>query len=131
MKIDQILETCLYVHDLAESRRFYEGLLGLSFYSEAEGRHVFFRLHNGMFLLFNASATMAPDSDFPAHGTAGHGHAAFRVAPEEIPRWRQHLCDSGIPLEKEWTWPNGAPSIYFRDPSGNVLEITTGALWGY
>ena len=131
MKLDQILETCLYVNDLKASRHFYESRLGLDFHSEAEGRHVFFRLGNGMFLLFNAAATRSADSDFPPHGSAGTGHAAFHVPPEDIPQWRQRLQDIGIPIEKEWTWPNGAISIYFRDPSDNLLEITVASLWGY
>lgn len=131
MKLDAILETCLYVDDLRKARQFYEETLGLTFYSAVEGRHVFFKLGNGMFLLFNPEATLEEDGEFPPHGSQGPGHAAFRVPPEEIPQWRKRLEDTGVPIETERVWPNGVPSLYFRDPAGNVLEITTAALWGY
>jgi catechol 2,3-dioxygenase-like lactoylglutathione lyase family enzyme len=29
----------------------------------------------------------------------------------------------------EFDWPNGAHSMYFRDPAGNSLEIAERALW--
>jgi len=130
MKLENILETCLYVDDLEKAQAFYEQVLGLPFYSAVAGRHVFFKLNNGMFLLFDPKATREK-GDLPAHGDGGPGHAAFRVAPEDIPRWRKHLADARVEIETEHIWPNGVPSIYFRDPAGNVLEITTAALWGY
>jgi hypothetical protein len=27
------------------------------------------------------------------------------------------------------TWPNGALSIYFRDPAGNSIELVTPNIW--
>lgn len=131
MKLERILETCLYVDDLAKARDFYENVLGLNIHSTEAGRHVFFKLENGMFLLFNPEVTREKDGPFPPHGVGGPGHAAFHVPPEDISRWRQRLVDARVKIETERVWPNGVPSLYFRDPSGNVLEITTAALWGF
>ena len=44
---------------------------------------------------------------------------------------RQRLAELGIQLEIEYLWPNGARSLYFRDPSGNSLEIAEPKLWGF
>ena len=131
MKLDYIFESALYVNDLEAAERFYTTLLGLPPLATADGRHVFFKLRHGMLLLFDARSTSDPASELPPHGATGPGHLAFRIAPEELPAWRNRLGELGITIEKEWTWPNGAPSVYFRDPSGNVLELTVGALWGF
>lgn len=44
--------------------------------------------------------------------------------------WRGHLEQSGVTIEADFRWPNGARSIYFRDPDGNSLEIAEPKLWG-
>ena len=43
---------------------------------------------------------------------------------------RKHLLDWNIPLDAEFDWPNGARSLYVRDPSGNSVEFAEGHLWG-
>lgn len=131
VKLDHIFESALYVNDLVEAEKFYTALLGIPPYATADGRHVFYKLRHGMLLLFDPRTTADPASELPPHGATGPGHMAFRVALEELPAWRNHLAELGIAIEKEWTWPNGAPSVYFRDPAGNVLELTVGALWGF
>ena len=45
------------------------------------------------------------------------------------PAWRLRLAELGIAIESDWTWPNGAQSLYFRDPENNSIEITVGATW--
>ncbi len=52
MQVKQILETCLYVDDLAATGTFYTRVLSLEPFSRVEGRHVFFRCGQGGFLLF-------------------------------------------------------------------------------
>lgn len=131
MKLDHIFESALYVDDLALAREFYEKLLDSPAFAVAENRHVFFRLKHGMLLLFNPENTRAPAAELPPHGATGRGHLAFRVEESDLPEWRTRLGTLNIPIEKEWTWPNGAPSVYFRDPAGNLLELTVGALWGF
>jgi catechol 2,3-dioxygenase-like lactoylglutathione lyase family enzyme len=54
---------------------------------------------------------------------------AFQVAKEDLNVWRRHFLKKGVPIESEVTWPNGAHSIYFRDPAGNSLELATPNMW--
>lgn len=131
MKLDHIFESALYVDDLAVAREFYERLLDTTALAVAEDRHIFFKLKYGMLLLFDARSTSDPASELPPHGAAGRGHLAFRVEEENLPAWRTRLADLNISIEKEWVWPNGAPSVYFRDPTGNLLELTVARLWGF
>lgn len=131
MRVSDVLESALYVDDLEASQRFYTELLGLPLYSKMEGRHVFLRCGNRMVLLFNAEATSVSaggPADAPVHGARGAGHLAFAVPEHEIDRWKEHLSKHGVEIEKE-THFGLSRSIYFRDPSGNSLEITSPLLW--
>ncbi len=35
----------------------------------------------------------------------------------------------GVAIEADFRWPNGARSLYFRDPAGNSLECAEAKLW--
>jgi catechol 2,3-dioxygenase-like lactoylglutathione lyase family enzyme len=133
-QIDHVLETCLYVTDLAAAERFYADILGLSLYSRQEGRHVFFRCGQRMVLLFDAAASSQPGShgglDVPPHGAAGEGHLCFAMREADLPAWKEHLARHGVAIEKDLAWPGGGRSLYFRDPSGNSLELATPRIWG-
>ena len=129
-----ILETALYVDDLVKAREFYREVLGLEVLTEVEGRHVFFRLDQAMLLLFDPIATAEaadapPAPQVPPHGATGSGHVCFAVRPDALGTWRDALTGAGVQIESEVTWPNGAKSIYFRDPSGNSLELAEPGLW--
>jgi catechol 2,3-dioxygenase-like lactoylglutathione lyase family enzyme len=130
-----ILESTLYVTDLAAAEVFYRDVLGLQIIVAVEGRHVFFRCGQGILLLFNAEATRqppAPDAKLPVppHGAAGQGHLCFAALPEEIDDWKRRLEKKGVAVEADFEWPNGGRSIYFRDPSGNSLEFAEPRIWG-
>lgn len=133
MQAKSILETCLYVDDLDAAERFYTDVIGLKLFAKEEGRHVFFRCGEAMFLIFDPKTTATFNPKFPKmgpHGAVGPGHAAFRCEETELEGWRAHLAEHGVEIESEVTWPNGGFSLYFRDPAGNSLEFATPALWG-
>lgn len=130
MKVQDILETCLCVGDLAAAERFYADVLGLVLHDRQAGRHVFFRCGERMFLLFNSQASSQSDGKIPPHGTSGPGHACFAARQEELAAWQTHLRSHGVPIEAVVEWPGGSQSIYFRDPAGNCLEIATPRIWG-
>lgn len=130
MRPDGVLETSIYVDDLGKAERFYRDVIGLEVHSRVEGRHVFFRCGDAMLLLFDPEATLGVPADVPAHGATGPGHVAFGVETGCLEAWRDHLAGSGVPIEADHTWPNGARSVYFRDPAGNSLEIAERRLWG-
>lgn len=127
--IDRVLETILYVDDLEAARAFYQVVLGLELYSQKHGVFIFFRCGQGMLLLFNPEAA-ARNESIPAHGASGPGHVCFAVAENELSAWRARLKDHNIAVEQNVTWPNGARSLYFRDPAGNSLELGTPKIWG-
>lgn len=137
-----ILESALYVDDLDAAETFYATIMGLERIVRVEDRHVFFRCGSGVLLLFNADATVhppAPDAKFPVppHGARGAGHLCFAGTGEEIDRWKAHLEENGVAIEADFRWPSSKPdepsggrSIYFRDPSGNSIEIAEPRIWG-
>jgi catechol 2,3-dioxygenase-like lactoylglutathione lyase family enzyme len=127
--IARVLETVLYVDDLAAAERFYGEVLGLELDSSKPGLFVFFRVGDGMLLLFEPEAA-STGRNVPAHGTTGAGHACFAVAEAELAPWRAHLERHGVAIEQEVTWPRGGRSFYFRDPAGNSLELATPKIWG-
>lgn len=133
-QVDHILEASLYVSDLQAAEVFYTEVLGLTFHSKLEGRHVFFRCGAQMVLLFNPEATADPEltpRGLGLHGARGPGHLAFGVTEDEIDVWRAHLERHGVEIEQEIDWGGRrGRSIYFRDPDGNSLEFATAALWG-
>lgn len=133
-QLSRVLESSLYVSDLAAAASFYSSVLGLTLHSKLDGRHVFFRCGNQMVLLFNPEATADPDltpRGLGAHGAHGPGHLAFGVADEQLESWRTHLGKHGVEIEQEIDWGGKrGRSLYFRDPDGNSLEFATSALWG-
>ncbi len=128
-RVQQVLETCLYVDDLPTAVGFYRRVLGLELFSEVTGRHAFFRCGRGVFLLFNSQATSRPGGPVPAHGAHGAGHVAFAMEQGEIAAWRDRLMQQDVAIEAEVEWPGGGYSLYFRDPAGNSLELATPATW--
>ena len=130
MKPNRIIETCLYVDDLGEAEAFYTKVMGLEVYAKVEGRHVFFRCGDGMFLVFDAErTTTTSEKGIPGHGAKGEGHTAFHMMPEEVPGWFAHLEEQGVEIECDFDWPSGGKSYYFRDPSNNCIELTTPQTW--
>ena len=135
MQPSAILESALYVADLAAAEAFYGDVLGLELIAKVDGRHVFFRCGEGVLLLFNAEATKhepPPDAKLPVppHGTTGQGHLCFSATAQEIEAWKADLTGKGVAIEADFEWPKGGRSIYFRDPSGNSLEFAEPKIWG-
>ena len=134
MKAFHILETALYAENLEETATFYERVLGLSRYAEVKGRFVFFKLEGHMLLLFNPKATEVQEEGevipIPTHGAIGQGHVCFTLEPNEASSWRDHLNAMGVEIESDFSWPETrARSIYFRDPSGNSVELGERKIW--
>jgi catechol 2,3-dioxygenase-like lactoylglutathione lyase family enzyme len=128
-----ILETAIYARDLAAMEAFYTGLLRLEVIATVEGRHVFFRVGAGVLLVFNPDATEVPSGNpalpVPVHGARGPGHVCFAASREEIEGWRQRFFAADVEVEAEFDWPNGARSLYVRDPGGNSVEFAEPRLW--
>ncbi|MBN9046255.1 MAG: VOC family protein [Rhizobiales bacterium] len=133
MRAARILETALYVRDVSEGIDFYSRIMGLEPVGKVSERNAFFRCGEGILLLFKAEETLKPplpgQLPVPPHGASGPGHVCFAASRAEIDGWRDHLEKHGVAIEADFDWPNGARSIYFRDPSGNSLEFAEPKLW--
>ena len=129
MSPDGVLETALYASDLQSAEAFYTTVLGLELDSAVEGRHRFFRCGSGMLLVFDPHATSVP-GPVPMHGATGPGHVAFSVPEDDLDRWAGRLAENGVEIEADIDWPGGGRSIYFRDPEGNSLELSSPRIWG-
>jgi catechol 2,3-dioxygenase-like lactoylglutathione lyase family enzyme len=131
MRLNRVLETCLYTADLERTKEFYQNTLGISFYAEAKARHVFFKMPDGsMLLFFNPVETGNAGQGLPPHFAAGKQHLAFEVTPEDYTLWKDRLIKAQVPIEHEQTWKNGVKSFYFRDPNDHLLEICEPGIWG-
>ena len=131
--ISGLLEAALYAEDLAAAAAFYGTLLGLTEIAQVPGRHVFYRCGSAVLLVFRASATAIPSTDpalpVPTHGASGRGHVCFAADGAAIDRIRDRLARAGIAIEADFRWPNGARSLYVRDPAGNSVEFAEPHLW--
>ena len=128
-----VLETSLYISDLDRAVKFYREVLGLRLIGDKYfegGRGAALQVGNGpsVLLLFRAELTLQGGMLLP-HGTTGAGHVAFRIEQEEIPSWRERLREHGVAIEQEFAFGDNPPSVYFRDPDGNVLELAVETIW--
>ena len=132
------LESALYADDLDAAKAFWQDVIGLDAFQSVPGRHVFFRVTDAprpqVLLVFRAGATEkppAPDAKLPVppHGARGPGHYCLAAAPDTLDAWRDHLIAQGVGIEADFHWPNGARSLYFRDPAGNSIELADPSIW--
>ncbi|MDG4647638.1 VOC family protein [Roseibacterium sp. SDUM158017] len=130
---DAILEAAVYAPDLDAAEAFYGGLLGLRRIARAGDRHVFYKLGATVLLVFNpdATETTAPPGALPVppHGARGPGHVCFAASGPAIAAMRARLEAAGVGIESDFRWPNGARSLYLRDPAGNSVEFAEPRLW--
>jgi len=133
MKPHSILETILYSNSLDEAAWFYHEVLGLDMPNEPSTLLAKFRIDpNHVLLVFDPTISDQPGRDVPSHGARGPGHIALRINEDEYEPWLEQLSKHGIAIEDEIDWKQSYParSIYFRDPSGNSVELITADIWG-
>ena len=130
--LQAVLETGLYVADLARARAFYETVMGLAPMLK-DHRMAAYPVGASVLLLFDQHAMGRAEHPFggtiPAHQGTGGAHHAFAIDASALPAWREHLAAHAVVLEGEVAWPKGAHSVYFRDPDQHLLELVTPGLW--
>jgi len=128
-----VLETCLYVDDVAASRAFYQRVFGFEAMTANERICAFDAGPQSVLILFKRGGTLKPipvgGGVIPPHDGGGPQHFAFAIAEVDYDAWKAHLAAEGIAIAGEVAWPQGGRSLYFRDPDGLVVELVTPGLW--
>jgi catechol 2,3-dioxygenase-like lactoylglutathione lyase family enzyme len=127
-KTQGILESSLYVDDVARSAQFYERIFGFRVISDFGGRGCAMEAApRQVLLLFLKNGSRAMQTT-PHHGD-GELHVAFAIRAEELTAWENWLERNGIAVEEKRAWELGGQSIYFRDPDRHLIEIATPGVW--
>jgi catechol 2,3-dioxygenase-like lactoylglutathione lyase family enzyme len=133
LRINGIVESCLYSSDLPRSVHFYRDRLGLRLIESGERLCVFSVADKQVLLIFRSGGKLEPLSTpggmIPPHEAAGQLHFAFAISKEDFNAWENHLIAQGIPIESKVNWPTGGRSIYFRDPDNHLVECATPGIW--
>lgn len=128
-----VLETCLYVDDMARARAFYQDVLGLDPMVSEDRLTVYDAGPAMALILFQRGGTLdtvrLPGGTIPPHDGRGPLHFALAIPADSLDGWRRHLADAGVALEGEMKWKAGGTSLYFRDPEGHLVELATPGLW--
>lgn len=126
-KSEGILESSLYVSDVAASARFYEQLFGFRRVSEFGERGCAMQAGDRqVLLLFKKGGSLTIESP---HDGDGELHLAFAIPASELTIWEAWLAQNRIPIEEKRTWDLGGQSLYFRDPDRHLLELATPGVW--
>ena len=126
-KSEGILESSLYVADVARSARYYEKIFGFRVISDFGERGCAMEAgHRQVLLLFKKGASRAMQSP---HDGDGELHLALAIRAVDLASWEAWLADNEIAVEEKRTWELGGQSIYFRDPDRHLIEIATPGVW--
>jgi catechol 2,3-dioxygenase-like lactoylglutathione lyase family enzyme len=126
-KTEGILESSLYVTDVARSAQFYKKIFGFPVISDFGERGCAMDAgHRQVLLLFKKGGSRAMQSP---HDGDGELHLAFAIRPDELAGWESWLAENGIAVEEESAWELGGRSVYFRDPDRHLIEIATPGVW--
>ena len=138
--IDGFAHLTLPIHDLDVAERFYVGVLGAKLLRRFD-RETFLRLRPDR--AHEADADNSPlHLAITFHDTpevhlflqknrsrpvpAPHPHLAMNVDPDQLDVFIERLKAAGVPLDgPRRLGPPGHASVYFTDPSGNLLELVT------
>ena len=128
-----VLETALYVEDLARSRAFYADVVGCDVMLDTPRLVALNVAERSVLLLFKRGATVeslpTPGGVVPGHGGTGVQHMAFAIEANALDAWLARLHGASVAVESRMRWPRGGESVYVRDPDGHSIEFVTPGLW--
>ena len=112
---DSFDHASLPCQDLDEAIRFYGDILGAEQLVK-EDEFVLFKIA-GTRVGIGATGTtfMTEHAEYP--------HIAFNVGPETLVQTKAWLAACGVPSSEFWTRRGIETLMFFRDPSGNVIEL--------
>lgn len=132
--VSGIVESALYVADVARARDFYIRLFGFPQIMEEPGRLIALGVADKqVLLLFQQGATQTPHPMpgglIPPHYGHGHLHLAFAIQHGDVEDWAHQLKQEDVEIESRVTCPGRGVSLYFRDPDGHLVELITPGCW--
>ncbi|MEH3046240.1 VOC family protein [Sphingomonas adhaesiva] len=132
-RITGLLESAIYVDDMARACAFYRDVLELAEMLVTPRLTAFDAGAGGVLLVFARGQSRddmpGAGGTIPGHDGAGPLHLAFGIPADAAPAWRARLDAAGVAIRSEVTWPRGGISLYVDDPDGHVVELATPGLW--
>lgn len=102
-------------NDLEDGIRFYAKVLGGELIVQ-ESKFALFRIAEMRVGIGSAGTTfMTENAEYP--------HIAFNVEPGALVQMKEWLTACGVPTSEYWTRKGIETLMFFRDPSGNVIEL--------
>ncbi|RMV79919.1 Metallothiol transferase FosB [Pseudomonas caricapapayae] len=133
LRLNKIIETALYVDNLAKARDFYSDTLELEVMFESPTLVAFNVAGVSTLLLFKRGASLQTQylsgGEIPPHGAQGRIHVCFAINADQMQPWADRLAEARVAIEGRTEWPKGGSSIYFRDPDENLVELLTPGCW--
>ena len=110
--IDHVSFPC---RDLEEGIRFYRDVLGGTMLVK-EDAFALFEISGARIGIGSAGCTfIEPGNEYP--------HMGFACSAETLSAMQEWLAACGIPTTDPWTRQGIETLLFFRDPSGNVIEL--------
>lgn len=101
--------------DLEEGKLFYGKVLGGEMHVDTP-TFASFRLGGVDVGIGNVGCTfLEPSTEYP--------HFAFFCGPDELVQMKEWLARCGVPSSNFWTRGGVEALMFFRDPSGNMIEL--------
>src|SRR6516162_2026634 len=108
-RTEGILESSLYVSDVARSARFYEKIFGFRVISDFGGRGCAMRAgERQVLLLFKKRGSLEITSP---HDGDGELHIAFAIDADQLACWESWLVENGLAIEERKQWEAGGVSL--------------------
>ena len=139
-QVDGFAHVTLPTHDLEAAEQFYVATLGATLLRKLD-RETFLRMRpdranevdaDNSPLHLAVSFPDAPELHLFLQRAAKkaaptpHPHIAMNVDHDELDRCVQRLARAGVPVDgPRRLGPPGHASVYFADPTGNLLELVT------
>ena len=124
MRIEELDHLVLTVTDIDRTRAFYERVLGMETLVFGEGRHAL-TLGTQKLNLHEAGQEFEPKAAAPTPGSADLCFLTNSSMAEVV----EHLEANSVEIIEGPVRRTGATgpikSVYFRDPDGNLLEVSS------
>lgn len=117
-------ETSLYVDDLEVAEKFYIEIIGLKLSHRVKDQYTLFQ-NNDRTLILHQTQDTSIEREGSTFGLYEQGQVTLGITPSDFSLWQNHLHNNEVYIDEEITWPNGAQSIYTRDPAGNRIKLKT------